>query len=42
LWWKAVDRNGQGGTPPNHSLLDMQASGNAHRTTGGKTITPAL
>jgi hypothetical protein len=42
LWWKAVNRNGQGRMPPNQSLLGMQASGNAHRTTGGKTITPAL
>jgi hypothetical protein len=42
LWWKAVNRNGQGRMPPNQSLLGMQASGNAYRTTGGKTITPAL
>jgi hypothetical protein len=41
-WWKAVNRKSQGRMPPNQSLLGMQASGNAHRTTGGKTITPEL
>jgi hypothetical protein len=41
-WWRAVNRKSQGGVPHNQSLLDMQASGDTHKTTGGKTITPEL